>query len=388
MYVTIGIGFIALGSQNGATQAYRLSTVYVLWPILFTSFLAVIDDHVLKRLDTVMVASTVAVSAYALVYVLVEAGLAPGWLFVDFNQQQRLGTYAGFTQLNLASLSSLLFLLPYQLAYLVTGATKSRARRVGGWIALGLGLIVAAASLRRALIAVVVLSPVIILVFVLFLPRERLVASARALAGVTVAICTVTLIATLLTMSSIGFRPDNWLRDFAAGFDLTTTSAPTPDSLSSAPAAQDLPGPQARTSQFSALVSGWLENPIFGAGHGTSVRVIRSNEQPYAYELSYLALLFHTGLVGFLLYASGVIWIFYNGVRLIQSGDELAKRGLPVYVGTACFLIANATNPYLEKFDYMWVIFLPLAFINVRLLRPSRAALNPGALDKQQLGRP
>lgn len=158
-------------------------------------------------------------------------------------------------------------------------------------------------------------------------------------------------------MSSIGFRPDNWLRDFAAGFDLTTTSAPTPDSLSSAPAAQDLPGPQARTSQFSALVSGWLENPIFGAGHGTSVRVIRSNEQPYAYELSYLALLFHTGLVGFLLYASGVIWIFYNGVRLIQSGDELAKRGLPVYVGTACFLIANATNPYLEKFDYMWVIF-------------------------------
>jgi len=32
------------------------------------------------------------------------------------------------------------------------------------------------------------------------------------------------------------------------------------------------------------------------------------------------------------------------------------------------FLIANATNPYLARFDGIWVIFLPLAFINRWLL--------------------
>jgi hypothetical protein len=31
-------------------------------------------------------------------------------------------------------------------------------------------------------------------------------------------------------------------------------------------------------------------------------------------------------------------------------------------------LIGNATNPYLEKFDYIWVIFLPVALINFWLL--------------------
>jgi hypothetical protein len=32
------------------------------------------------------------------------------------------------------------------------------------------------------------------------------------------------------------------------------------------------------------------------------------------------------------------------------------------------YLIGNATNPYLEKFDYIWVIFLPVALINFWLL--------------------
>jgi hypothetical protein len=31
-------------------------------------------------------------------------------------------------------------------------------------------------------------------------------------------------------------------------------------------------------------------------------------------------------------------------------------------------LIANATNPYLLKFDGMWMFFLPLAVINYRLV--------------------
>jgi hypothetical protein len=41
---------------------------------------------------------------------------------------------------------------------------------------------------------------------------------------------------------------------------------------------------------------------------------------------------------------------------------------LPVLAGMTCFLIANATNPYLGKFDCLWVIFLPIALINYGLL--------------------
>jgi len=39
-----------------------------------------------------------------------------------------------------------------------------------------------------------------------------------------------------------------------------------------------------------------------------------------------------------------------------------------VLVGTTCFLLVNATNPYLWKFDSYWVIFMPVALINAWLL--------------------
>jgi len=36
--------------------------------------------------------------------------------------------------------------------------------------------------------------------------------------------------------------------------------------------------------------------------------------------------------------------------------------------GFMSFMIANATNPYLAKFDYMWVFFIPVAIMNSNLL--------------------
>jgi hypothetical protein len=131
-----------------------------------------------------------------------------------------------------------------------------------------------------------------------------------------------------------------------------------------------------RAEQFFALLDGWQQNPLFGAGHGASaVGSLRDAEMPWAYELSYVALLFQTGLVGFSIYCSGVIWIFWMGFKIIRSSHWLGFYMLPVLVGTFCFLIANATNPYLAKFDYMWVIFLPVALINSYLLDKDKASL-------------
>jgi len=61
-----------------------------------------------------------------------------------------------------------------------------------------------------------------------------------------------------------------------------------------------------RDAQLAALTDGWRAHPVFGAGLGAVARVIRSDSQPWAYELSYNALLFQTGLVGLALYVGGV----------------------------------------------------------------------------------
>ena len=64
------------------------------------------------------------------------------------------------------------------------------------------------------------------------------------------------------------------------------------------------------------------------------------------------------------------------GLHIIRSGHRLSLYMFPILVGTTCFLIGNATNPYLAKFDYIWVIFLPVTVINLWLLDTSRSQRN------------
>ena len=92
---------------------------------------------------------------------------------------------------------------------------------------------------------------------------------------------------------------------------------------------------------------------------------------PWAYELTYLALLFHTGAVGTFLYVACVGWIYWQGVQVIRHSAMYGPWMLAVLTGVSGLLIANATNPYLAKFDFMWVLFLPLAIINRHLLEKS-----------------
>ena len=59
---------------------------------------------------------------------------------------------------------------------------------------------------------------------------------------------------------------------------------------------------------FAGLVAAWAEVPLFGSGLGaTAEQAARINEAPWSYELQYAALLYHTGLVGFLQMTVGAL---------------------------------------------------------------------------------
>lgn len=120
-----------------------------------------------------------------------------------------------------------------------------------------------------------------------------------------------------------------------------------------------------RLLQFFSLFNGYAENPLFGVGAGAVGDYIRSPEQPWAYELFYLAFLFQYGSIGGLIYLSGVAYILVSlilklNLRCLTSLEKIII--LCVISGVISFLIANGSNPYLAKFDYMWVIFFPLYF--------------------------
>ena len=158
-----------------------------------------------------------------------------------------------------------------------------------------------------------------------------------------------------LIASHAGLQMDAVWEMFSTGFDPTQS-----ESMS------------IRALQLREILGSWADNPLLGSGHGAFLRNhIRDLSRPWAYEQSYAALLFQTGVVGCLSYGLLMLWLYGCVIAIIRRGGAHAWTMIPIAVGLTAFLVANATNPYLQKFDFMWVVFLPLALVNAWLIEVS-----------------
>jgi hypothetical protein len=354
LYVAVGLVFVLRGLLLGAPGALRMSTVYVLWPAVYTLLMAgVADGDVFKGLSRVLTAALFAICLYSLSYILWSAGWLPDVLYLHLNQGQDISFRNGIVEFNLYSIASLLFLVPYLIAALVTWSSADGPIPRGLlWIGVLLGLLVTLLSGRRGLMLVVSLAPFLAVAGRSLLPGAQEVPRRRRPVRTLVATLGVLGVTFALLRTLQGFNLTALAAEFTAGFEFGSD----PVAIS-------------RASQFTELVDAWLDAPLLGAGYGATIPdLLRSQEMPWAFELSYFALLFNTGVVGMMIYGLGIGWTFVTGLRIVASGHSLGRLVMPVLVGTACFLIANATNPYLAKFDYEWVVFLPLAFANTWLL--------------------
>jgi hypothetical protein len=364
--VTVGLIFMLRGFAGAAPGALRVGTVYGLWPVAYLVLVAgASSEPVLQGLLRTLVVATVAIGLYGLSYILHTAGWLPGFLYLPIDLGQGIGLYRGYIEVNLYNLASLLFLIPFVVAGLMTwpSSVALPLRRAWLWVALLAGGALALLSGRRALLLVIALAPGFVLLFRLALPRSLRKAGQVPLLQFVAGVIVAGGALLLLLHAIYGFRLEFVWRMFLQGFDFGRDVNAT-----------------ARSAQFEALLHEWAAAPLFGAGHGASAAgSVRSTAMPWAYELSYAALLFHTGLVGFLAYAAGVVWIFASGVCVIRQGGPYGLVTLALLVGLSCFLIGNATNPYLEKYDLLWVIFLPAAFINHWLLTGPPDATRPKA---------
>lgn len=354
-YIILGLFWILIGVINNTPGALRVSTVYVLWPLIFTVLISgVSTDKMLSNLTKILIISLIAIGIYDLSYILYAYGWLPKFLYISIDQGQAIGFYLGFVEFRLFNISSLLFLVPFCIAALFVWSDNPDMpiSRKWLWISFILGMLLVFLSGRRALLGVVAISPFITLIFKYFLPRKDSKLNRKKLIRTFVGLILILFGIYIYLYFFYGFNLQSLIKMFLEGFDF-----------------QHSGGAIARKAQFYALLEGWSKYPLFGAGHGAGVSYLRSTKQPWSYELYYVVLLYQTGLIGFLAYSSGLIWMFWKGIRIIRSGHSLGVHILPVLVGTACFLVGNATNPYLGKFDYMWVIFLPLAFVNLWLLK-------------------
>lgn len=126
-------------------------------------------------------------------------------------------------------------------------------------------------------------------------------------------------------------------------------------------------GGEERILQFYSLIDGIGDNWMLGAGHGANVSVIRSEDKPWKYELLWLSTLYHVGIVGFFIYILPLLLASYSYIKL----GQLKKRNSYdkfIFSGFISISIASMTNPYLESFDFQWMIVLPFVYFYRRYI--------------------
>jgi hypothetical protein len=361
----LGFLFIMEGFFAGGPGASKSVGVYVVWPILYVLMIAGIrSERILRGIFRTMMISTVSISIFSIVYMLINIQVLPENRYYDllsFNwDTQVFALHDGYISMQYPGINSLPFLVPFLIAALVTCAGRtpgsSLVQRIWPWTPVLAGLESVLVSGRRALILVTLIAPFLTLLFLCFQPAAQRYLSWKSLVRVaTTGILAIAVSLVCLNVVS-GINISGIFERFSVGFDFSPT---TEDN-----------GANERREQFHALLEGWMDNPILGVGHGVpAYGSVRSELQPWSYELKYMALLYQTGIIGFTAYAAGILWIYWMGLRVIRAGGYLSALMVACLTGMSSILIAGATNPYLDNFDGMWTIFFPLAVINISLLR-------------------
>lgn len=91
------------------------------------------------------------------------------------------------------------------------------------------------------------------------------------------------------------------------------------------------------------------KRPVLGYGFGA---VAKKWGPSYAFELSYVALLFKAGIIGLLLYLSFPLRLLWDSLRIRlgkrppPNGISLRAASIPFAI-VASIMLAGATNPYL-----------------------------------------
>lgn len=351
--VTASVLFIYWGVINNAPGAISVSTVYVLWPVLFLYFMGAL--HRPSDFQSFLKTIVLAVMFCSVMGVLLVIE-ALGWLDMRLEQilefqGASVGIYDGFIEYQLYNLTTVIFGFGFLISLLMIPSalsTLSKFWRIMILLAFIFSCLALLVSGRRSFWVVAAISPFIVY-GLCWAGRVKLLKLKNTLSLVVLVVAFF-----LVTLSSGVIDIQSMYNDFILGFDFDS-------SINESGAL--------RKEQFFALYNGWLNSPIVGHGHGSFTSdSVRDSDTAWAYELSYLALLFQIGILGFLIIVFSIVWLFYASVKLIRSESEASTMMIPLLVGLCCLLVANATNPYLAKFDYLWVIFLPIAVLNAYLV--------------------
>jgi O-antigen ligase len=345
--------FQTLGFINGGKGAVSISTVTILWPLCYIIIISSLNkEYFFKKIVEVMIFATCVIifHTYYLVFSALFVITVPlSRIDVGF----KVGFYNSFMEYSTLNIPSLIFIAPLILTLWITKLYSDFFSKLVYFLIciLLVGLIILSG---RTIFQVNLLLLVFINVFMI----KRYIKNNVVIMRSVFMILFFGVLSFVIISQFYPIDISVIISEIIKKFEFTSSNNPSGN---------------IRTMQFKAMIEAWKERPVFGWGEGVGLRtLVRSNEQDWAYELVYGARLFQTGIIGTALYAVYITWIIYRCLIIIKRKTYLSRIVYCLLNGFICFMVATATNPYLSKFDFMWVIHLPLAIINYDLLNNKR----------------
>ncbi len=336
--------FIAKGLILNTPGALNLSTVYIIWPLLYWYFIGICSHlEILNQLNKMIIIGGLVVLWLNIILLLNEGHLHISLLSeLASSMGYFYGFYDGMIEFNSPTLTLAPYVFIFSLTLLLTkGYNVLHLNRVIVSGLIVLSAIVVFLSARRAFWIIILLAPFVVCVFL-------------KIAKVTVNFLniltkTVIVYCLLIGLSFYFVFDYNTIKDeFMSSFEFTERESNNE-----------------RRLQLNALIEEWEKSPILGHGLGSySTQCIRTADRPWEYELSYVSLLSQVGLGGVLIYLFSVLWVFKKAICLVRRNPQYACFIMPGIISLFGFLLINISNPYLLKFDYLWVLYLPIFSLN------------------------
>lgn len=349
LFILHGVFFTLIGYDN--IGAIRTMTVSFVWPVLFFLFIGVIDsENKILNIFNVMYITGIIISLYTLYYFGCFFGLFPSSFLLALDMGHSIGIHNGFFEYRLYNISTLVALTPFMVGLLFVSknrftADKSKIKIILYILFVLMPLVIL--SGRRGLWVITACAPFIGLFWSHFKYGYSVIRPFTR--GLSVLSISLLLFFTFLTFCSSTITFDGFLSEVTSIIDFNKNASNS-----------------WKLTQAKLMFDGFVDKPLFGYGIGAEFPngLRSSSQQPWASELVYNKLLYDTGIFGISSYFLLVFCVFYGAYIVITKSNKYSDYMIATITMFSCFMLANASNPYINMFDYIWVIFLPICIIN------------------------
>ena len=337
----VSMFFIMNGYYKKFELDFTIFQVYIFTPlsVYFITNLLKSKENVVLFLNGLRIVLSFLI-LYDFIYILGALGIIPQ--FITWEQNTSI-VGNNFLTARLSNMNSLMFLLPMEYTNFILGdgIRKNISTNKLMFFNIIFGGIIVLLSGRRALQLVFLMSICIIILVKIVISKKTLLKINKSFlilfSTIIILICIFEIFSKLLGIDNLFYTFFNTLKN---AFDTSSNSSII------------------RQQQNYVLLFEWKKTPIFGNGLTAFVDYyVRSQDTKWSYEHFYVALLYQTGIVGIMFYATIVIMIIKNLLTSIKNikDKDLKVWTLSILVGFIAYLLASFTNPMITSL-WPWIL--------------------------------